>query len=276
MELSIVILVVGILVLGVTKGSSIITKSRVGSAQSLTKGSPANSIADMIAWYETSLNTSFSTGTAYNNTTVAKWMDSSPRGGNTATSATGPTYIDGALNSLPALRFNGTTQYMTFDASALNSNDYTIFVVEQRRATPGGYFLGFGATAATNAFGYTASTTVAASGPLSSSMTVVTFSASSIVPRILTFYSNSYTQKQYTFINGSNIGGVNGSASTKMSLSSTVGNIGVDIAAGTFYTGDIAEIIVYCRALTINERNYIQTYLGNKYSLTKNLTTSTY
>lgn len=64
-ELSIVILIIGILVSGVTQSSRLIRQFRLSSAQSLTDNSPVNSIPDLVAWYETTKETSTFNGTNY-------------------------------------------------------------------------------------------------------------------------------------------------------------------------------------------------------------------
>ena len=57
-ELSIVILIIGILVAGVTSSSRLITRMKVVTAQNLTRNSPVSSIKDLAMWYETSLDES--------------------------------------------------------------------------------------------------------------------------------------------------------------------------------------------------------------------------
>ncbi len=60
-ELSIVILVIGILIAGVVQGTSMVKKSQLVIARNLTKNSPVSRIKDLAAWYETSLESSFKT-----------------------------------------------------------------------------------------------------------------------------------------------------------------------------------------------------------------------
>lgn len=290
MELSIVILVIGILVLGVTKGSTIIYKARIGSAQSLTKSSPASSIPDMVAWYETSLNTSFVNGSAYSGTSISTWIDNSPRGGNNATQTPNntkdPYYVDSVLNSLPVVRFNGTgnasnitpsantIEYMTFDASGLNSSDYTIFVVQQRNGAATGTFLAMGAVT-TNTYGYSATGTVKASNSGAPTATVANYSSTSLAPSILTFYSNGSSPTTVSFIAVNGVVSASTGTGAKSTFSANTGTIGTDVNGTTTpYSGDIAEIIIYGRALTINERNDVQYYLAKKYSLISQLKTS--
>jgi len=58
-ELSIVILIIGILVAGVTSSSRLIKRIKIATAQNITQSSPVSSIKDLAVWYETSLDKSF-------------------------------------------------------------------------------------------------------------------------------------------------------------------------------------------------------------------------
>jgi len=55
-ELSIVILIVGILVAGVTSSSRLIKRMKITVAQNLTQSSPVPSIKDLSVWYESSMD----------------------------------------------------------------------------------------------------------------------------------------------------------------------------------------------------------------------------
>lgn len=54
-ELSIVILIIGILVAGVTQSSRLVRQIKLYSAQSITRSSDINSIGEMVFWAETTL-----------------------------------------------------------------------------------------------------------------------------------------------------------------------------------------------------------------------------
>ena len=51
-ELSIVILIIGILIAGVTQGSRLVRESRVKTAQTLTQSSDVSSIKDLVLWLD--------------------------------------------------------------------------------------------------------------------------------------------------------------------------------------------------------------------------------
>jgi prepilin-type N-terminal cleavage/methylation domain-containing protein len=242
-ELSIVILVIGILVLGITKGSAIISKAKIGSARSLTNSSPASVTPDLVAWYEPSMKSSFLESEAFDATAISTWYDNSPNknlNASQSSSSLKPLYYESVINNLPAVRFAGTDDIMTFNANSFLSSDYTVFVVEQRRAATG-VLVNFGGTTVTNSLGYTASTTLADS--TAGSATVAAFASGSLIPRIITFVTNNSldgsSNARNIFVNGTI--GTTGTDGAKITFTSgiTTGKIGNDDDSVP-YTGDIA------------------------------------
>ena len=51
-ELSVVVLIIGILIAGITSGSRLVRNSKLASAAQFTKSSDINSIADLVLWLE--------------------------------------------------------------------------------------------------------------------------------------------------------------------------------------------------------------------------------
>jgi len=260
-ELSVVILIIGILVIGITKGSSIMTKAKIGSAKSLTASSPVALISDLVAWYEPVLDSSFNAANAFEGTTLTNsnggsWFDNSPSKSNNATTVTGAiTYRESVINNLPAVRFPGSAaNSLAFNSAVLNQKYYTVFIVESRSAATGD-ILSLGGTGAANTLGYSATTTLGTATV--GSIAVPTYA--SAMPRIVTFVSDTTSKRAY--VNGT-VGGTAGTAGVITATSS--GLIGMSSAA---YTGDIAEIVIYARALKLDERNDVQTYLSKKYAI---------
>ncbi|NBO24788.1 MAG: prepilin-type N-terminal cleavage/methylation domain-containing protein [Chlamydiae bacterium] len=58
-ELSVVVLIIGILIAGITSGSRLVRDSRLKSAAQLTKSSDVNNIPDLVLWLEPTLENSF-------------------------------------------------------------------------------------------------------------------------------------------------------------------------------------------------------------------------
>ncbi len=147
-ELSVVILIIGILIAGVTQGSKLIGNFRLQTAQTLTQNSPVSGIPSLILWFETSMETSFDDAEQENNSPVSTWYDinmqsSSKTNATQATLANRPLFIKNVFNGIPAIRFDGVSDYMSFNGAILAKTSYTIFMVEQRRSTASSqYFIG--------------------------------------------------------------------------------------------------------------------------------------
>jgi len=60
-ELSIVILIIGILFVGVTQSSRLINQMSLTTARNITQNSPVYSISGVVSWIETTSQQSFST-----------------------------------------------------------------------------------------------------------------------------------------------------------------------------------------------------------------------
>ena len=78
-ELSIVILIIGILVAGVTSSSRLITRMKLITAQNLTRNSPISSIKDLSVWWETSLDESFDNAEESDDSLISGWLDINPQ-----------------------------------------------------------------------------------------------------------------------------------------------------------------------------------------------------
>jgi prepilin-type N-terminal cleavage/methylation domain-containing protein len=129
-ELSIVILIIGILVAGVTSSSRLLKQMKLTSARSMTLSSPVSSITQLVAWFETTLDSSFDSSLS-NNDKVALWKDINPQSSYkyqfVSTDPTyQPVYSDSGVNGLPSLVFN--TSHMFLYNFQIGAN-YTFFYV---------------------------------------------------------------------------------------------------------------------------------------------------
>ncbi len=132
-ELSIVVLIIGILIAGVTQGSRLVRQSKIATANSLTKSSDVNSIDGLALWLEATDFRSFG-GEANDGDTINTWYDINSQSitANNATSAAGPTYSSNSYNGLPTLAFNGSSNYLlnsNITSTFSNNNSFSVFVV---------------------------------------------------------------------------------------------------------------------------------------------------
>ena len=278
--MSVVILIISMMIVGTMTARSMINKARLANARSLTQKSVVNDLtSDLVAWYETSLESSFESGiTKIDGSFVSIWKDNNKdqtlkNDATMSTAANQPRFYNKAFyDSIPGVRFNGTDDFLSFNGTPLVKNSYTIFVVEQRRSNASqSYFIG-GVNAASNSsmhLGYRNDTTITQAHYLNdmdivTSGNLVINSYSIVIPRIHTFFYNNSIGKKYT-LNGK-FEYTNPVAQT----SPLVAFGGAQIArykTSLYYNGDIGEIIIFKRSLKTEEIEAIESYLGSKYGI---------
>ena len=142
-ELSIIILAISLMLGAIPAARSLLRNQRLAAAQTLTNNSPAQNIAGLAFWFETSRIENFLLPEAKGEKNITIWKDSNPQsttkldaiaasaasgdsakfyynvavGANTS-NTTGPTYIKNGINYLPTLRFenaNAAFNFLTID-----------------------------------------------------------------------------------------------------------------------------------------------------------------
>ena len=265
-EVSVVILIIGIMLAGTFIGTRIIAKSRLAAAESLARSSPVPGIKDNMLWLETSLSASIDGSQASDGKAVTSWYDQSSNAAKPLVVAvgTGPTYAN-TINHVHAIKFDGSTaNYLQIsDASFLNGTDYTIMVLEKRQSSASNnYFIGetSGSPNTSLALGYGSdSTVIHAQGNQSytTGAAVSSYASSTDKPRQFTFVHSS-TAGNSTYINGI----LAAQDATKTAHLSGI----TTLAIGKGYTGEIGEIAIYARALKPEERQPVEDYAGKKWT----------
>ncbi len=116
-ELSIVILIIGIIVAGITQSSRLVTQSKLKSAQNLTSSSPVAGIKSVALWLEPTLDASFPSSLD-DGAFITQWNDTNPQtpsklfaipaSGVTTSGAAAIKYENDGINGLPSIKFDGT------------------------------------------------------------------------------------------------------------------------------------------------------------------------
>ncbi len=290
-ELSIVVIIIGILIAGVMQGSKLYFKFKLQTAQALTRSSSVNGIKNLVLWYETTLDASFDANQNFEGNKILTWRDLNPQRvykndttNPSLTCSTCPTFIENGISGLPTMKFEGSrTTRLNFSRGVeIGNSDYTIFIVDQR---------GKDSFGGTYGIPYFISLATAGSGANSSILISYSSSANSISwsqggSTNMTYTSNSLSGAEpvaHTFLLSQANGGrkywANGGrtpASQDATKNSPVpeilsgGYIGGFVGGGNFYSGNISEIIIFNQALTDEERMSVEKYLGQKYSLRLN------
>ena len=278
-ELSIVILIIGILVAGVTSSSRLIRRMKVISAQNITKGAPVPTIKDLALWYESSLDVSFDIAEETDTTPITNWYDLNTQSsykinGLQATVANKPKFSENIINGLPSILFDGTDDFIVANQVGISGKGLTVFIVGQNRALislNSGLVAGVSLTSTdeANAGAFQAFFDAGSTALVSNAAGVAGSSVTQISPRINVPYIAS------TVFNGTNnIAYINANVGTTVATSPTflvdrlyIGSRFLTSAAASFHSGYISEIIIYNRGITTEERSAVITYLSKKYAI---------
>jgi len=275
-EVSLVVLIISLIAAGILTTTNLIKKSRLHTAQVLTKSSPVNNISNLVAWFETSLDSSFVGNEKSDGTAISTWYDNNPdaaskNNATQLTSANRPTFTANIFNSgIPGLKFDGSNDTLPFDGSSLINSSYSIFIVEQKTGNTFNCMIG-GSDSVVNTnlhlcyatddkirFGHF-------SNDLDYQNSALSYSPSKT--RMHSFIFNIAVGKKYWLNGGSSA--TASDAQTTAIISFAGSNIGSS-RGSRIYEGYIAEIIIFNRALTTEERRSVESYLGKKYNLTLN------
>lgn len=191
-------------------------------------------------------------------TAVATWTDSSGSGNSgTAAGTAQPTFKTGILNSLPVVRFNGTTNVMALPNAITTQT--SVFIVYTGSSGSGSLI------SQLNASGAWLQRNTAVWVNANQASLVITPGINSHRLYAQTF---DYTGSSFNvYIEGTN------AVTSSTAYTSFVGagvtyEIGARNGNSEFFTGDIAEVIIYSRILTTLERAQVDTYISNKYAIT--------
>lgn len=280
-ELSIVILVIGIIIAGVIQSSRLVRVMRLASARSLTSSSDVNSIPNLVTWLETTKEESLKESEEEDGLTINNWYDINPQKSlkNNAqqlspTANLHPTYLSNCINGLPCLKFNGATSFMNTTQVLGSTTGMSIFVVMKLSSV--------GATDNTTA------SIIATSGWTTGyDFNFRAYSNNRVGNQLAGAVGDSYSSTSMSFGQPS-VAAVIDSGTTSTSYLNKVGGTPVSIAAagitkflslleigafsgtGTrvrYLDGHISEIIIFDRALSTDERQSVENYLYKKWGI---------
>jgi prepilin-type N-terminal cleavage/methylation domain-containing protein len=276
LELAIASAIIGILAIVILSGDRIFSQSKLQSAQKLTKSSSITSIPGLRLWLEPSLNDSITGNQAGTNLSdgelVASWNDISGNNIDVSQEINNrqPQFIASAINGLPAIRFDGVDDVLTNNSGAISNgnNNYTMIAVWQKNAAGGESVIftqdsngcengsGAGIMANNNSIGsygcgadfnyYPTTLSLEENSP---HISIVRVDKSQTNPT--TIYLDGLRQASEASL----IGGLNAS----------IIGVGGSPNNGLNFNGDIAEIIVFDRALSPAELSAANKYLSKKH-----------
>ena len=272
-EISIVLIIIGILIVGVTQSTRLIKISRLQTAQSITQSSPVAGMKGVVIWLESTSQSSFVENDTSEGSTITVWNDVNPQSvknnmkpvnalTSPAITGTDMVYKEVGISGLPVVNFAGTSgSYFTGSPIPTLGNKFTFFIVFQSTDTTStvNRILYSNGTAGTNGWGYEkavggARTILVGSG-------AVTAGASSANPEVVSAIYDGTTLKSW--VNGGSK--VTGAVAETPPLTALY--VGGTPTADTAWLGYIGEIILIEGALKDSDRYDIEKYLGKKWGI---------
>ena len=273
-ELSIVILIIGILIAGVTQGSRLIRDSRIKTAKTITQSSDVSSIKNLIAWWETTTSDSFDDSASLENTdSVTTWNDINPQSTIKHDLSGTATYTEKAINGFPALSFDGSSDYFEL-TSTIQSNELTYFMVMQPDVISALKGLIVKDDWSSNGYTHYSLTSsgdaeVAIYGQTHSGENYPDSTTAVVVntPTIIALTSDSSNSIHY--VNGTQTGSFAVGTLQSPKIISPL-KIGAWDSSGTifrYFDGYIGEILIFNRRLKTSERTNVFDYLSKKWKI---------
>ena len=276
-ELSIVILIIGILISGVMQGSRLVTQMRLATARNLTQGSPIASTGDLAIWLESTSVASLDDSATEDKAPIQNWYDINPQAITkyNALQTTGtkqPTYSAGAINGLPAVKFDGIDDDISLGSLSAGSNISLFFVIKPTTSHVEGLFdsapgqpyvfrnyCDFGCPTDGQFSWWNNGSMPSVSLGLSATKPAIiyietTFNSGTSTPRTIAYYKNGTSTSNVSDTNNNGIAWA----------SPRIGSINTNYV---LYNGIIGEIVIFSRTLKPEERDSITSYLGKKWGI---------
>ena len=280
-EISIVVLIIGILVAGVTQSTRLLSQAKTSSAKTLTQSSPVSSVKNLVLWVESTSDASFNSNETDDASAITDWYDINPQNSlkNSFTATNKPTYALSAINGLPAVKFNGANIMNSANFSNIITNSVTVFavvklpasvaaqpIIAKRAGNSANFQFGTGTSSAGWQFCDSTCLTNYAAGSNAAVSANGSYVASVVYNGSSTAVATSTSTGIAFFQNGALANAVQTtttSPSTSVAGSLTLGGDGVN----GFFGGHIGEVIVFDRAIKKEERQSIEGYLGKKWGI---------
>lgn len=288
-EISIVVLIVGLLIAGISKASDMIFDANLKTGRSLTKGAKVNRIPSLSLWLETTLTESLLDKERYDTTAISIWRDVNPQvSSKLIFKKTGtPKYVEFGQDNMPAIGFTSSTvntdYFLPYNSESsatvslypstqiFSNATATIFAVikPQSLATELLNFCPYDAVNST--FSCSAGNEIKLALDASGNVKFSFMSGSSAT---VDFTSSSQSKKNLIIVSALKdaVGNklfINGSSGGSSVANS---NLATTSFSGTFRIGgvtgvEIYEIIVFSSALSDSDRQNVEAYLGKKFAI---------
>ena len=267
-ELAIVVAIISILISLVISANKILESSNLTVARTITSSAPVPEIDGLVLWLETTMEQSFDNLEADDGQAITTWHDLSQEYNDAAANGN-PTYVADVINELPVVNFDGDDFMTLANASNLGvaNSDYEFFIVYQSDSNTSQSLI-MGSTQMhyevliNNTYDVRFVPNGGESGARIADISPVNFDITS--PHIISARVEVSTAR--IRVDG-NEGITPDTVNAAVSSQTTDLWIGKRSGETDFLNGNIAEIIIYNRAVTDFERQDIEQYLSKKWGI---------
>jgi prepilin-type N-terminal cleavage/methylation domain-containing protein len=157
-EISVVILIIGVLIAGISQASDMIDESNLKGARSASKGSRVSRTRDLVLWLDATAD-----GTVLNsankqvadNESVAQWKDSNPNSiDGFFLTGVAPQYNANKTSGLPSIYFSGASYLKLNNKFDNSAGEYTIYLIYQPSVLSNSVIMEKRSTAQTEVYPY--------------------------------------------------------------------------------------------------------------------------
>ncbi len=203
---------------------------------------------------------------------VTSWIDQSGKSNNASqsTSSARPIFVSSAVNSKPALQFNGDDSLFIPPTSDLRPQSVTVFVVGQNTDSGNSYRTFFRGGGDSDSEGYgllKRSSGTEMRFNINGNNGTGNFATATVPTNSFGIMTGRYDQSQITFYLNGIVAGTTPNTIGITSYDSVAGNFIGSSGSGVYLQGQIAEVLVFNRALTDSERSTVDLYLYQRYNI---------
>lgn len=222
----------------------------------------ATTVAGLRLWMKADSITGKNDGDA-----VTQWNDSSGQGNNTTQAVGGaqPTYRTSVQNGRPVVRFDGVDDNLLTAISSTVPSQASLTVLVCAKTTT--------VTGAKRFCGYTSggwSAGLSGTAMRFTTAAVKDYDSAASQWDISNFRVMTYIFDSAFNLNWWNNGKALAQTTHTVDANSSTAAFAIGSSNNEFWTGDIAEVLVYSSALSDNDRIKVQNYLGSKYGINVN------
>ena len=283
-ELSIVILIIGVLIAAVGQGIDLLQDTRLTAARMILQSSKVSSISGLVMWIDATSDKAFITSEIDGDTaSISAWYDVNQQSISKnnflqSTLTSKPTYKANVINGLPVVSFDGVNDYMSTEQSDqssgfFNNGDYTIFFVtkigvqNQPTAIMFQYLLWPNLSSYDRNCGLEINTNSLLK--IDGGSALIAKGSGDVTNQNLIISGYRDSTNLASYVNGASYSSATGTGSPSFSGKFNIGmHIRGDATGNRYPTKmDVGEVIIYGRALKSKERKSVEAYLSKKWSV---------